>query len=52
MGSTRQGFFWWEVDPTYYLLKMMSWFGLIWDLKPVPKSIMAEARKANVTAAA
>jgi stearoyl-CoA desaturase (delta-9 desaturase) len=34
----RQGFFWWEVDITYYLLKMMSWTGLIWDLRPVPKS--------------
>ncbi len=45
MGSTRQGFFWWEVDVTYYLLKMMSWTGLIWDVKPVPASVMAEARR-------
>lgn len=52
MGSTRQGFFWWEVDPTYYLLKVMSWMGLIWDLKPVPKSIMAEAKKIDATSAA
>ncbi len=34
--STRQGFYWWEIDITYYLLKAMSWCGLIWDLKPVP----------------
>jgi stearoyl-CoA desaturase (delta-9 desaturase) len=34
--STRQGFYWWEVDITYYLLKVMSWLGIIWDLKPVP----------------
>jgi len=38
MSCVRQGFFWWEVDITYYLLKMMSWTGLIWDLRPVPKS--------------
>jgi stearoyl-CoA desaturase (delta-9 desaturase) len=34
--STRQGFYWWEIDITYYLLKSMSWVGLIRDLKPVP----------------
>ena len=42
-GSERQGFYWWEIDPTYYGLKVMSWLGLIWDLKPVPRSIYDEA---------
>ena len=37
--STRQGFYWWEIDITYYLLKVMSWMGIIWDLKPVPLSV-------------
>ena len=36
MSSTRQGFYWWEIDLTYYVLKLMSWLGLIWDLRPVP----------------
>ncbi len=36
MGCTRQGFYWWEVDITYYVLKLLSWIGIIWDLKPVP----------------
>lgn len=44
MNSTRQGFYWWEIDPTYYGLKVMSWCGLIWDLKPVPRSIYDEAK--------
>jgi len=35
-GSVRQGFFWWEVDLTYYFLKLLSALGLIWDLKTVP----------------
>lgn len=39
MSSTRQGFFWWEIDITYYVLKMMSWVGLVWDLQPVPHHI-------------
>jgi stearoyl-CoA desaturase (delta-9 desaturase) len=34
--SARQGFYWWEVDVSYYVLKFLSWFGIIWDLKPVP----------------
>ena len=36
--SAKQGFFWWELDPTYYALRAMSWLGLVWDLKPVPAS--------------
>jgi stearoyl-CoA desaturase (delta-9 desaturase) len=35
-GSVRQGFYWWEIDLTYYLLRAMAACGLIWDLKTVP----------------
>ena len=35
--TVRQGFFWWEIDITFYLLKAMSWLGLIWRLTPVPE---------------
>jgi stearoyl-CoA desaturase (delta-9 desaturase) len=42
--STRNGFYWWEIDLTYYGLKMLSWAGLIWGFKPVPKSILEEGR--------
>ncbi len=34
--SARQGFYWWEIDISFYILKMLSWMGIIWDLKPVP----------------
>ena len=34
--SARQGFKWWEIDPTYYLLRLMAWAGVIRDLRPVP----------------
>ena len=37
--AARQGFYWWEYDMTFYLLKLMSWLGLIWDLKPVPAAV-------------
>jgi stearoyl-CoA desaturase (Delta-9 desaturase) len=34
--TVRQGFYWWEIDVSYYILKVLSWLGIIWDLKPVP----------------
>jgi stearoyl-CoA desaturase (delta-9 desaturase) len=43
--ATRNGFYWWEIDITYYGLKALSFTGLIWDLKPVPKSILEEAAR-------
>jgi len=43
MNATRQGFYWWEFDPTYYGLKLLSWTGLIWGLRHVPASVYAEA---------
>ena len=38
-GSARQGFYWWEIDVSYLGLKLLAWFGLVWDLKPVPRAI-------------
>jgi stearoyl-CoA desaturase (delta-9 desaturase) len=49
--STRQGFYWWEIDLSYYLLVMMSWAGLVWDLKPVPAHVR-ESDRFRVEAAA
>ena len=43
-GSARQGFYWWEIDLTYYILKLLAALGLIWDLRPVPAG-MREARR-------
>jgi stearoyl-CoA desaturase (Delta-9 desaturase) len=42
-GTVRQGFFWWEIDATFYLLTVMSWLGLVWDLRSVPKAAYSEA---------
>ncbi|MFM8469729.1 MAG: acyl-CoA desaturase, partial [Limisphaerales bacterium] len=42
MHSTRQGFYWWEIDLTDYALKALSWTGLIWNLRPVPAEVLAE----------
>jgi stearoyl-CoA desaturase (delta-9 desaturase) len=40
--SVRQGFRWWELDLTYYGLKLLSYTGLIWDLRPVPRAVLEE----------
>jgi stearoyl-CoA desaturase (delta-9 desaturase) len=45
--TARQGFYWWEWDPTYYLLKALSWLGVIRDLRPVPESAYREARESS-----
>lgn len=37
--SARQGFFWWELDITYYLLRIMAFLGMIRDLRPVPDDV-------------
>ncbi|RME91753.1 MAG: acyl-CoA desaturase [Candidatus Hydrogenedentota bacterium] len=37
--STRQGFFWWEFDITYYILKLLSWVGIVKKMRPVPDHI-------------
>ena len=31
--SARAGFFWYEFDGIFYMLKALSWTGLIWDLR-------------------
>jgi stearoyl-CoA desaturase (delta-9 desaturase) len=66
--AANQGFRWWQFDITYYILKAMSWVGLISDLrrppehvvegKPHPRALARQkareerARKAEATAEA
>jgi len=38
--SVRQGFRWWEIDPTYYILKGLSWVRLVSDLKTPPDVVL------------
>jgi stearoyl-CoA desaturase (delta-9 desaturase) len=43
--SVRQGFHWWEFDPTYYVLKVLSWCHLVWDLRMPPASLLRNERR-------
>lgn len=38
--SVRQGFFWYEVDLSYMILKFLSWFGIVWNLKTPPERVL------------
>lgn len=42
--SARQGFYWWEVDITFYVLKLMSMVGLVWGIKSIPASRLNTGR--------
>lgn len=43
--SVRQGFRWWEIDPTYYILRGLSWLGVVWDLKTPPAEVLRNEQR-------
>lgn len=43
--SARQGFYWWQFDPSYWVLVLLARLGLIHDLRPVPARVLAEGRR-------
>jgi stearoyl-CoA desaturase (delta-9 desaturase) len=45
--SVRQGFYWWEIDVTWYIIKMMSWCRLVWGLKEPTKRQLESDRIAD-----
>lgn len=42
--SAKQGFFWWEIDTSYYVLKLMSFFGIVKGLMKPPKEVLKRNR--------
>jgi stearoyl-CoA desaturase (delta-9 desaturase) len=38
--TANQGFFWWEIDISYYALKVLSWVGLARDLRKPPQHVL------------
>ena len=43
--SVRQGFRWWEGDPTFYVLKALSWARLVWNLKTPPREVLRNEQR-------
>lgn len=44
-GTVRQGFLWWEIDLTWYVLELMAALGLVERLKPLPARVLERARR-------
>jgi stearoyl-CoA desaturase (delta-9 desaturase) len=42
--SARQGFFWWEIDTTWYLLRALSWLGIVRGLRTPPARVLSDRR--------
>lgn len=38
--ATNQGFFWWELDLSYYILRLLSLIGVVWDLHTPPSRVL------------
>ena len=46
--ATPQGFHWWQIDVTYYILKTLSIFRIVWDLRLPPVHIVEGKRKLSL----
>jgi hypothetical protein len=42
--SLRNGFFWWELDLTYYAVTLLSWAGVARDVQHPPAALLARNR--------
>lgn len=40
--AANQGFYWWEYDLTYYVLKALSWVGVVRDLRNPPEHVVED----------
>ncbi|MCE9575520.1 MAG: acyl-CoA desaturase [Deltaproteobacteria bacterium] len=49
--SANQGFRWWQIDVTYYLLRGLGAVGLIWDIRRAPHHVVFETRAPRAVAA-
>ena len=47
--ATPQGFHWWQIDITYYILKFLSIFRIVWDLRLPPAHVVAGIRKVSLS---
>ena len=46
--AARNGFYWWEFDLTFWVIRAMATLGLAWDLQPVPARVYQEAQASTL----
>jgi stearoyl-CoA desaturase (delta-9 desaturase) len=50
--TANQGFFWWEIDISYYILRVLNVLGLVRDLRVPPKHILGKQLESDEDRAA
>jgi stearoyl-CoA desaturase (Delta-9 desaturase) len=48
--TANQGWFWWEYDLTFYVLRVLSWVGIVSDLRLPPESVRRGGAPASAPA--
>jgi hypothetical protein len=48
----NQGFFWWELDISYSLIKLLGWTGVVWEIRKPSRRNLQEAKTSGEQAAA
>ena len=41
--SARQGFYWWEIDISYYVIRLMAALRIVWGVREVPARVYEDA---------
>jgi stearoyl-CoA desaturase (delta-9 desaturase) len=44
-GSMMQGFYWWQVDATGYVIRALAAVGLVWGIRKAPPEVLAMGRR-------
>ncbi len=47
--AAPQGFRWWQIDITYYILRLLSVFRIVWDLRLPPAHVVEGKRRMSLT---
>jgi stearoyl-CoA desaturase (delta-9 desaturase) len=45
--TANQGFYWWEIDISYYVLRLLGLVGLVQDIRTPPERVLNEGRMAD-----
>ncbi len=39
--TANQGWHWWQIDPSFYVIRLFQLVGLVWDVRTPPKHVVA-----------
>ena len=45
--SARHGLRWWQIDASYYLIRLLSWMGLAWNVRVPTEEALDRARRSD-----